>query len=233
MGRSHRLVMLGVLWMLAGATAQGQGTASPERAKAALAEFRSFFKHRNPHVRKAAVDGWNMNAMGRIYRITVHHSANVARSPSLREAARSIKLDQRYHMSTKGWGDIGYHYLIDPAGRIWQGRNLRWQGAHAGNHALNKGNIGVCLLGKFTAGRSGQAPSRAQISALAALLRQLTHRHRIRQGNIFTHQELEGVVTICPGPRLQRVVDRLRRNMVAAARDRTPPAYQTRAGSND
>jgi len=159
----------------------------------------------------------NIDAMGRIYRITLHHSANVARSPSLREAIRTIRLDQRYHMTTKGWADIGYHYLIDPAGRIWQGRDLRWQGAHAGNRSLNRGNIGVCLLGNFIGGRAGQAPRKDQVQALTDLLQHLTRKHRIRQDNIFTHRELQGAVTVCPGSRLQRVVDRLRQNMVAAA----------------
>ncbi len=192
---------------------------------------------RAPRVQIHSRSGWgadrprtrDMNAMGKIYRITVHHSANLARSPSLREATRTIKLDQRYHMATNGWGDIGYHYLIDPAGRVWQGRNLRWQGAHAGNHTLNRGNIGVCLLGNFIGGRRGQSPSAAQIAALDSLLRQLAHTHRIRQSKIFTHQELEGVVTLCPGFRLQRVVDRLRRHMVAAV----PAPYRAVGGSNE
>ena len=166
----------------------------------------------------------NIEAMGRIYRITVHHSANPTRSPSLREAVRAIKLDQRYHMRTKGWADIGYHYLIDPAGRIWEGRGLRWQGAHAGNRSLNRGNIGVCLLGNFIGGRTGQAPGNDQVLALKALLQYLSRKHRIQQHNIFTHRELQGVVTVCPGLRLQRVVDRLRRNMVAAAPNSHSPA---------
>ena len=160
--------------------------------------------------------------MSRIYRITVHHSANLARSPSLREAVRTIKHDQRYHMRTKLWGDIGYHYLIDTVGRIWQGRDVRWQGAHAGNHRLNKGNIGICVLGNFIGGRAGQSPTAAQVATLDALLRHLSRQHRIRLSNIYTHQEMPGIATACPGPRLQRVVERLRQNMVAAARSTSP-----------
>lgn len=182
------------------------------------------------HLRIRSRAGWgavpprrrNIETMGRIYRITIHHSANLARSPSLREAVRAIKLDQRYHMQTKGWADIGYHYIIDPAGRIWEGRNLRWQGAHAGNQSLNRGNIGVCLLGNFSGGRTGQSPSRNQTHALKALLDQLCRKHRIRRDSIFTHRELQGAVTVCPGRRLQRVVERLRRGMVAAATATAP-----------
>lgn len=166
----------------------------------------------------------NIERMGRIYRITVHHSANLARSPSLREAIRAIKLDQRYHMQNRGWADIGYHYLIDPAGRIWEGRDLRWQGAHAGNRSLNRGNIGVCVLGNFIGGRAGQAPSHQQVQSLKALLQYLCRKYGIRQDHIYTHRELQGVVTACPGARLQRVVDRLRRNRVAGAPTTSAPA---------
>lgn len=170
----------------------------------------------------------SIERMGRIYRITVHHSANLARSPSLQEAIRAIKLDQRFHMQNRGWADIGYHYLIDPAGRIWEGRKLRWQGAHAGNGPLNRGNVGVCLLGNFIGGRAGQAPSTNQVQSLKALLQHLCRKHRIHEDNIFTHRELQGAVTACPGLHLQRVVDRLRRNKVAGT-SATPPS----AGGND
>jgi len=34
---------------------------------------------------------------------------------------------QRDHMDAKGWGDIGYHFRIDPSGRVLEGRELLWQ----------------------------------------------------------------------------------------------------------
>jgi hypothetical protein len=43
-------------------------------------------------------------------------------------------------------GDIGYHYIVDRSGAIWQGRRIRYQGAHARGSA-NNGNIGIVLLG--------------------------------------------------------------------------------------
>ena len=166
-----------------------------------------------------------MVPMGRVYRVTVHHTAHRTHGTSRSEAIRSIRLDQRYHMGTKRWGDIGYHYLIDAGGRVWQGRDVRWQGAHAGNGLLNRGNIGVCLLGNFTSGAQGQAPSAAQVSSLQALVRHLRQQHRISISKIFTHREMPGVETVCPGPRLQSVVDRMRRRMVAhATQVKSPPA---------
>ena len=61
----------------------------------------------------------------------------------------------------KGWSDIGYHYIIDRSGVVWQGRDItRWQGAHVKNR--NENNIGVMCLGNFML----QQPSAAQVAAL-------------------------------------------------------------------
>src|SRR5690606_5674904 len=74
-----------------------------------------------------------MRPMGDVRRITVHHSATLVRSTTEGAAVGAIRGIQRHHQQHNGWGDIGYHFLIDPAGRVWTGRGLEWQGAHAGD----------------------------------------------------------------------------------------------------
>ena len=71
-------------------------------------------------------------------RITVHHSADSITPQldgSLGSSANALRRLQDVHMdgATTGYGDIGYHFLIDPNGRLFEGRELVWQGAHAGN----------------------------------------------------------------------------------------------------
>ena len=57
-----------------------------------------------------------------------------------------------YHVNTKGWWDIGYNYLFDKYGNLFQGRhneNIPYQdvrGVHAGNAHANDNSIGVCFL---------------------------------------------------------------------------------------
>jgi hypothetical protein len=96
-------------------------------------------------------------------RITVHHStkptSELGRQTSA-EVSGEIRDIQTVHMRDEGWGDIGYHFLIDPTGRIWQGRLLEWQGAHASG-ANNIGNIGICLLGNFNRTASAARASTA------------------------------------------------------------------------
>ncbi len=151
-----------------------------------------------------------LNAMGRIYRLTIHHSAMRLDNPSTSAAADAIFQIQRNHQRDQGYGDIGYHFMIDPAGRIWSARDISWQGAHA-RAENNRGNVGVCLLGNFVPGGRGQTPSPYQVRTLQAFTAWLCDRYRIPVEQIYTHREM--VATECPGGQLQVVVDQMRRQM--------------------
>lgn len=154
----------------------------------------------------------NVDRMQAIRRITVHHTAGPCfwdDSPA--GAAREIKNIQSYHQNSRGWADIGYHFLIDRAGNIWQGRHLRYQGAHTSG-TLNEGNIGIALLGNF----SKQKPTRAQLESLSALLAKLCEVYNLSARDIYTHGELARFAnrsTSCPGPYLANVVEAIRRNL--------------------
>jgi hypothetical protein len=146
-----------------------------------------------------ASGGWN--------RVTIHHSAKYSRefgAPSSGNVAGAIKDIQTVHMRDERYGDIGYHFLIDPVGRIWQGRLLDWQGAHAGgaNGTNNVGNIGICVLGDFNAER----PDPRALGALERLVDALCERHHIARARIFGHRQLRS--TECPGDALMAWVSR-------------------------
>ena len=166
-------------------------------------------------------DRQNLDRMQRPSKVTIHHSAMYFRSTSPRDAAAQIGKIQREHMKTRGYGDIGYHFLIDPSGRIWEGRQLRWQGAHAhGNN--NIGNIGVCLLGNFMRQRDGQGPTKAQVRSMERLVVNLTQRYRMRGDVLYCHSDFRS--TECPGQRMKPIVRQLARQLrnrgfVAAAEE--------------
>lgn len=165
----------------------------------------------------AALIRSRLDPMGKIYRITVHHSAILLRSQSERAAADQIRSIQNTHMKKEGCGDIGYHFLIDPSGRIWQGRELRFQGAHARGDN-NRGNIGICVLGNFMRGRDGQRPTAAELDSLETLIGNLAQKHGVAQDQIFCHSDL--VNTDCPGTYLRNEVNRIARAAVAPMRGR-------------
>lgn len=137
---------------------------------------------------------------GQWSRITVHHSAESTTDPrggSLEESSGTVRSIQKFHMDDPEhrWGDIGYHFLIDSGGRIFEGRELEWQGAHAGG-SNNYQNIGICLLGDL----EKRAPSEAALKSLQVLLDDLRTRFRIPADRVAPHSEY--ATTRCPGPAL-------------------------------
>ena len=83
--------------------------------------------------------------------ITIHHDGMPPVSLNSRaQIAARIEVIRAGHRA-KGWGDIGYHFIVDPQGAVWQGRALLWQGAHVKDR--NEGNVGVLVLGNFDSTR--------------------------------------------------------------------------------
>lgn len=58
------------------------------------------------------------------------------------QTPRSI---QNYHMDSQGWSDVGYNFLVDKDGKIYEGRGWLVVGAHAAPR--NTQGIGVCFIG--------------------------------------------------------------------------------------
>ena len=97
----------------------------------------------------------------------VHHTAG--RNDYTRsQAAAVVKAIQLYHVQGNGWNDIGYNFLVDRFGTIYEGRYGGVERNVVGAHALgfNTGSVGVALLGTY----GSAAPSRAAQAALARLL---------------------------------------------------------------
>lgn len=165
-------------------------------------------------------DRTNVEPMTAVQRATIHHSAMYFRDTRPATCATQIQLIQRDHMRNRTYGDIGYHFLIDPSGRIWQGRDLRYQGAHASGDN-NIGNVGICLLGNFVRGRGGQGPTAGQVQAMRRLVADLMARYRFGPERIYCHSDFK--VTECPGALMEPVVAQmvrdLRRNPGASLAD--------------
>ncbi|MEC8560839.1 MAG: peptidoglycan recognition family protein [Planctomycetota bacterium] len=144
-----------------------------------------------------------INPMGTPNRITIHHDGMPPfAATSKGEVARRIEVIRRAHLNRDGggrWGDIGYHFVVDRAGRAWEARSLRYQGAHVKNQ--NECNIGILCLGNF----EEQIPSRDQVRGLELLVVDLRTRFRIPTARVRTHRELSS--TLCPGRHLQDAVN--------------------------
>ena len=151
-----------------------------------------------------------LNPMLPVTCVTVHHDGLedliwTARAEAVAERLERYRVGHR----ARGWADIGYHLIIDRGGVLWQGRSIRWQGAHVQHH--NEGNIGVLVMGNFDL----QSPTAAQLTALRRVLVDLRRTYGMQRGRVYTHKEWAEAQTACPGSRLQPRVERIRQSIGA------------------
>lgn len=138
----------------------------------------------------------DINPMNGVTRITVHHDGmNVFTSTGEQAAAGRIEQIRVSHVNGRGWADIGYHYIIDPAGRVWTGRAVIYQGAHVQDQ--NEHNLGIMCLGNF----NQQKPSPQQLAALDSFLAAQMRQYRVPLGRVYTHREIGQ--SECPGRSMQ------------------------------
>jgi hypothetical protein len=130
--------------------------------------------------------------------IVVHHSAL-----PLSDGPLEI---QEKHMHTKGYADIGYHFVIDAAGKIYAGRDLQVRGAHTGGH--NTGTVGVVLLGNF----EETVPVEAQLINLKQLCRCLRDTYS-GITHLAGHRDFQPEVTVCPGENLEALLPELAKEL--------------------
>ena len=166
-------------------------------------------------------------------KLTVHHTdtANADADP-----AATVRAIYRYHAVDRGWGDIGYQYLVDEAGRVYEGRSSGSDGLAAhdatgtkvvtGAHTdgWNSGNVGVALLGTLTT----RGPTAAARTSLESVLADLAGRHGLDPTRTSTYTNpVNGAVktvpniaghrdygaTECPGGALYALLPSIRTNV--------------------
>ena len=97
----------------------------------------------------------------------VHHTAG-SNAYSRAQSPAIVKAIQAYHVVGNGWNDIGYNFLVDRYGQVFEGRaggiERNVVGAHA--EGFNTGSFGVALIGTYGSVR----PTPAAYDALVKLL---------------------------------------------------------------
>jgi hypothetical protein len=156
-----------------------------------------------------------VDPIGTIRRAAIHHGGPVgAPRRTKRAAITTCRVWQDFHMDAPdhGWNDIGYHFLVDARGRLYQGRRSDHLGAHVLNQ--NTGNIGFNFMQdgrRFHLTRRQKRTLRTlfehgipehHVPPLKQLARDARLDHYVR-----VHRRFPGQATDCPGNLIEHDFD--------------------------
>ena len=116
--------------------------------------------------------------------VVVHHTAGT-NNYSAEQSASIVRGIYYYHAVTLDWGDIGYNFLIDKFGAVFEGRSgsvaapggRMSVGAHA--RGVNTGTMGLSMMGDY----SSVSPSEAQLSSVGKMAGWFLRRAGISDAN--------------------------------------------------
>lgn len=170
-------------------------------------------------------------AYEKVQKFVIHHTAG---SNGKDNPAASVRGIYYWHAIVRGWGDIGYNFLIDSQGNIYEGRygGDGVIGAHVFNEIkninYNEGSIGIAVMGCYDTSEdsySNPACSKTNTvnkniqTSLADLIAEKALLHEIPpQGNgIFIDENIPNIVghsdldaTLCPGDRIKDKLEPVR-----------------------
>ncbi len=96
--------------------------------------------------------------------LLVHHSAGSNTSSNWPAVVLSI---WNSHVNTNGWADIGYNWLIDPNGQLYEGRGGGNNVVGAHFCGFNTGTMGTCMLGTYTSENITDSAKKKLVKILA------------------------------------------------------------------
>jgi hypothetical protein len=155
----------------------------------------------------------------------VHHTVN-ANDYTRAEVPGILRSIYAYHVKSRGWSDIGYNFLVDRFGRIWEGRYGGVDRPVVGAHTLgyNDDSFAMSAIGNYQVAK----PSAAMIQAYAALYAWKLSLHGVDAASTrqwVTKRWFEAInghrdaaATLCPGQYLYDKLPRIRKLAAAAQR---------------
>ena len=161
--------------------------------------------------------------------VFVHHTADPKGDYSCDQSDDIVRGIQRWHVGVEKWSDIGYNFLVDKCGTLFEGRvggvTKPVIGAHT--YGFNTDTTGIAVIGTYTSARASEAAQATVAKVAAARLGaygfdalttvELTQRGtagKFPEGTVVPFQRIsghrDGYATECPGDALYAQLPSLR-----------------------
>jgi len=175
--------------------------------------------------------------MRKITKIVVHHSVTPRDLPLAQQVKSFDRTHKaRLHPNANKYNlHIAYHIVIAGDGSYQKTRGVNEIGYHAGNWAVNKESIGICLCGNFDI----EKPSKEQIDTLNKILIELCESYKLKEDKIIFHRDVVSYKT-CPGLNFTRdyinlndnseLIERLKGKLLLAVEDNGRVYYTNQDG---
>ena len=161
---------------------------------------------------------WPRQYSKEINLLVVHHTA-ITVTGDARTGAEKVRALYTYHADNRGWGDIGYHYVIDDEGQIYEGKSGGKLVVAGHAYCHNVDTIGIAMLGNFDI----EKPTQVQMKSLQWLLSDLSKTYNIDPSKnteyhgatlppIVGHGDL--LKTDCPGYYVKKTLDQVRSHVI-------------------
>ncbi|GGC11153.1 N-acetylmuramoyl-L-alanine amidase [Cellulomonas carbonis] len=84
--------------------------------------------------------------------VVLHHTAGSNAYATVGQAMQQLRNDALFHINGRGWCDLGYNFVVDKWGNVYEGRAGSAQAAVVGVHAggFNTSSVGISMLGTYT-----------------------------------------------------------------------------------
>jgi hypothetical protein len=221
---------------------RGSGGPSTRVRQSLMTESPSIITRAQWHANEAIRRGQPRYA-DNVHVAIVHHTAG-SNSYSASQSAGIVRAIEIYHVQGNGWNDIGYNFLVDKYGQIFEGRYGGMTRAVIGAHAMgfNVGSVGIALIGNYNTATVTPAARAALVSLLAwrldlahvdprsRVVRISTGNPRYPPGTAVTLNAISGhrdtYQTSCPGSTLYAQLPAIRRSV---GRTGLPKIYEPAA----
>ncbi|MGD9484746.1 peptidoglycan recognition protein [Streptomyces sp. TRM70308] len=105
---------------------------------------------------------------GSVEGVVVHHTNHPNGYDCEKDVPELLRAMQEAHIEGEGWDDLGYNFVVDRCGNVYEGRGGGVDRAVLGAHTkgFNDRTVGIAALGDFAEG--AEVP-RAMLTAIAAV----------------------------------------------------------------